>query len=88
MSLPNSLGVLMTFKYDDISLMDFNRFDELMTLVMTRQSKLMDSIKQRISRRANYRQLEMKRMAFKKENASITFSQHENRSTMTNRKNI
>ena len=27
--LPDSLGILMTFKYDDISLMDFNRFDEL-----------------------------------------------------------
>ena len=28
-SLPDSLGILMTFKYDDVNLMDFQRFDEL-----------------------------------------------------------
>ena len=28
-SVPDSTGILMTFKYDDVSLMDFNRFDEL-----------------------------------------------------------
>ena len=33
----------------------------------------MDSIKQRISRRANYRQLEMKRMAFKKKMPQLHF---------------
>lgn len=28
-SVPDSMGILMTFKYDDVSLMDFDRFDEL-----------------------------------------------------------
>ena len=28
-TLPDSLGILLTFKYDNVNLMDFNRFDEL-----------------------------------------------------------
>lgn len=71
--LPDSLGILMTFKYDDISLMDFNRFDELHDIGYNKTIQLMDSIKQRISRRANYRQLEMKRMAFKKKMPKLYF---------------
>ena len=63
----------MTFKYDDISLMDFNRFDELHDIGYNKTIQLMDSIKQRISRRANYRQLEMKRMAFKKKMPQLHF---------------
>lgn len=71
--LPDSLGILMTFKYDDISLMDFNRFDELHDIGYNKTIQLMDSIKQRISRRTNYRQLEMKRMAFKKKMPQLHF---------------
>ena len=71
--LPNSLGILMTFKYDDISLMDFNRFDELHDIGYNKTIQLMDFIKQRISRRTNYRQLEMKRMAFKKKMPQLHF---------------
>lgn len=33
-SLPDSLGILMTFKYDDVNLMDFQRFDELHDMVI------------------------------------------------------
>ena len=28
-TLPDSLGIIMTFKYDDVSLLDFNRLQEL-----------------------------------------------------------
>ena len=28
-SIPDSMGILMTFKYDNVSLMDFQRIDEL-----------------------------------------------------------
>lgn len=71
--IPDSLGILMTFKYDDVSLMDFNRFDELHDIGYNKTIQLMDSIKQRISRRANYKQLEMKRMAFKNELPALKF---------------
>lgn len=48
----------MTFKYDDVSLMDFNRFDELHDIGYERTMELMDSIKNRIPRRMDYRLLE------------------------------
>ena len=64
-SLPDSMGILMTFKYDNVSLMDFDRFDELHDIGYKRTMLLMDSIKTRISRRVNYRQLERKRTAYK-----------------------
>lgn len=72
-AIPDSLGILMTFKYDDINLMDFNRFDELHDIGYNRTIQLMDSIKQRISRRANYKLLERKRIAFKKEMPKLKF---------------
>ena len=50
-TVPDSLGILMTFKYDDVSLMDFDRFDELHDNGYKRTIELMDSIKSRISRR-------------------------------------
>ena len=55
----------MTFKYTDVNLMDFKRFDELHDIGYNRTIQLMDSIKSRISRRTNYRQLERKRMVYK-----------------------
>lgn len=64
-TLPDSLGILMTFKYTDVNLMDFKRFDELHDIGYNRTIQLMDSIKSRISRRTNYRQLERKRMVYK-----------------------
>lgn len=44
-SLPDSLGILMTFKYDDVNLMDFQRFDELHDIGYKRAIEMMDSIK-------------------------------------------
>ena len=72
-SLPDSLGILMTFKYDNVNLMDFDRFDELHDIGYTRTIQLMDSIKARISRRINYRQLELKRIAYKKNMPELRF---------------
>ena len=64
-SMPDSLGILMTFKYTDVNLMDFNRYDELHDIGYNRTIQLMDTIKMRISRRTNYRQLEKERIAYK-----------------------
>ena len=72
-SVPDSTGILMTFKYDDVSLMDFNRFDELHDIGYKRTMELMDSIKNRISRRMDYRLLEKERMAFKKKMPEFRF---------------
>ena len=72
-SVPDSTGILMTFKYDDVSLMDFNRFDELHDIGYERTMELMDSIKNRIPRRMDYRLLEKGRMAFKKKMPEFRF---------------
>ena len=72
-SLPDSLGILMTFKYTDINLMDFDRYDELHNNGYNRTIQLMDSIKSRISRRINYRQLTLKRIAYKKRMPEFRF---------------
>ncbi len=72
-TLPDSLGILMTFKYTDVSLMDFDRFNELHDNGYNKAIELMDSIKTRISRRSSYRQLERRRMAYKKAIPELRF---------------
>lgn len=71
--IPDSLGILMTFKYTDVNLMDFDRYDELHDNGYKRAIELMDSIKSRISRRSNYRILERRRMAYKKTLPELQF---------------
>ena len=72
-SIPDSLGIMMTFKYTDVGLMDFDRYDELHDIGYNRTIQLMDSIKQRISRRTSYRMLEKKRIDFKREMPEFKF---------------
>lgn len=72
-SIPDSLGIMMTFKYTDVGLMDFDRYDELHDIGYNRTIQIMDSIKQRISRRTNYRLLERKRIDFKRDMPELKF---------------
>ncbi|MCF2551902.1 patatin-like phospholipase family protein [Bacteroides caecigallinarum] len=72
-SIPDSLGILMTFKYTDVGLMDFDRYDELHDIGYNRTIQLMDSITQRISRRTSYRILEKKRIDFRREMPEMNF---------------
>ena len=65
-TLPDSMGILMTFKYKDVNLMDFDRYDELHDAGYKRAIGLMDSIKYRIPRRMDYRRLERRRIAFRR----------------------
>ena len=44
-SLPDSRAILVTFKSDDVNLMDFQRFDELHDIGYKRAIEMMDSIK-------------------------------------------
>lgn len=64
-SLPDSLGILLTFKYNDVNLMDFNRYDELHNIGYKRTIEMMDSIKSRIHRRVNPAHIELERLAYK-----------------------
>ncbi|MEO5047165.1 patatin-like phospholipase family protein, partial [Bacteroides thetaiotaomicron] len=61
-SIPDSMGILMTFKYDNVSLMDFQRIDELHDIGYNRTISMMDSIKSRIQRRVNLDNIRLRRM--------------------------
>ena len=63
-SMPDSLGILMTFKYDDVNLLDFDRLDELHDIGYNRTMSLMDSIKARIPRRVDADSIRLRRKAF------------------------
>lgn len=72
-SLPDSLGILMTFKYDDVSLMDFDRLKELHDIGYKRTMELMDSIKGRIPRRVSAENIRLRRMLYRKELPQLRF---------------
>ena len=72
-SIPDSLGILLTFKYTDVNLMDFDRFDEIHNIGYNKTIELMDSIKGRISRRVSQRTIERKRMEFKRSLPEMRF---------------
>ena len=64
-TLPDSLGILMTFKFNDVNLMDFDRLKELHDIGYNRTINMMDSIKQRIPRRVNADNIRLRRLVFK-----------------------
>lgn len=72
-TLPDSLGILMNFKYTDVSLMDFHRLRELSDIGYNRTMSLMDSIKGRIHRRVNAEELEFKRQLYKQKAPELRF---------------
>lgn len=72
-SLPDSAGILMTFKYDDVSLMDFQRIDELEKIGYDRTMSLMDSIKGRIHRRVNADNVRLRRLVYRSNYPELRF---------------
>ena len=64
-TLPDSLGIIMTFKYDDVTLLDFNRLQELYDIGYNRTISLMDSIKGRIHRRVSAENVRLRRLVYR-----------------------
>ncbi|WP_308757178.1 patatin-like phospholipase family protein [uncultured Bacteroides sp.] len=64
-TLPDSLGIVMTFKYNDVSLLDFDRLQELHDIGYNRTISLMDSIKSRIHRRVNAENVRLRRLVYR-----------------------
>ncbi len=64
-TLPDSLGIIMTFKYDDVSLLDFGRLQELHDIGYNRTISLMDSIKGRIHRRVSAENVRLRRLVYR-----------------------
>ena len=59
-TLPDSLGIVMTFKYDDVSLLE-----ELHDIGYNRTISLMDSIKSRIHRRTSAENVRLRRLVYR-----------------------
>lgn len=66
-------GILMTFKYDDVNLMDFNRLKELQQIGYDKTISLMDSIKGRISRRVTPESLRFRRTMYREKLPPLLF---------------
>ncbi len=64
-TLPDSLGIIMTFKYDDVRLLDFDRLQELHDIGYNRTISLMDSIKGRIHRRVSAENVRLRRLVYR-----------------------
>ena len=64
-TIPEDDGILMTFRYDDVSLLDFDRLDELHDNGYRRTMELMDSIKMRIPRRVSLDEVNKRRQAYR-----------------------
>ena len=72
-SIPESEGIVMTFKYDDVNLLDFNRLKDLHDIGYNRTMSLMDSIKGRIHRRVEAEKVNERRMVYKKNLPPLRF---------------
>ncbi|WP_291528693.1 patatin-like phospholipase family protein [Bacteroides sp. UBA939] len=64
-SIPDSAGIVMTFKYDDVNLLDFNRLQELHDIGYNQTISMMDSIKGRIHRRVNADNVRLRRLIYR-----------------------
>jgi len=72
-SLPDSAGIIMKFKYDNVSLLDFDRLQELHDIGYNKTMSLMDSIKKRIPRRVNADNIRLRRLVFKSNLPELRF---------------
>ena len=63
----------MTFKYNDVNLMDFQRMDELVKIGYDRTMGLMDSIKSRVHRRVNMDNIRLRRLVYKSNYPELRF---------------
>lgn len=72
-TLPEEDGIVMTFKYTDVNLMDFDRLKELHDIGYNRTISLMDSIKGRIHRRVNAEHVRLGRMVFRSNLPQLRF---------------
>ena len=72
-SLPDSVGIVMKFKYDNVGLLDFDRIKEIQDIGYNRTISIMDSIKSRIHRRVNADNIRLRRLVFKSNLPELIF---------------
>lgn len=72
-SIPDSIGIVLNFKYDDVNLLDFDRLQELHDIGYNRTISMMDSIKSRIHRRIDAEKVQQRRLKFKSDLPQLRF---------------
>jgi len=72
-TMADSLGILLTFKYEDVTLMDFHKLEALSKIGYDRTIEMMDSIKSRIHRRVNPENLRKRRLVYKSSYPKLRF---------------
>lgn len=72
-TMPDSLGILLRFRFTDVSLLDFHRLDDLQKIGYDYTMSMMDSIKSRISRRVNAENIRLRRMVYRSNYPELRF---------------
>ncbi len=72
-TMADSLGILLTFRYDNVTLMDFHKLDELKQIGYDRTISMMDSIKSRIHRRVDKENVQLRRMIYRSNYPELRF---------------
>lgn len=73
-TLPEEEGIVMRFKFDDVSLMDFHKVDELSEIGYNHTIEMIDSIKARIPRESSPYELNLKRSIYKSNLPDLKFT--------------
>ena len=76
-SIPDSTGIVVNMKLDEISLLEFDKVHKLSEFGYMKTNELMDSIKQRINRRSSTIELKEKRNRFKAKMPKMRFKRIE-----------
>ncbi len=76
-SIPDSNGIVINMKLDEISLLEFDKLQKLSELGYMKTSEMMDSIKQNVSRRTHAVELKEKRSKFKSRMPEMRFKRIE-----------
>lgn len=72
-SLPDSAGIVLTFKFNDVGLLDFQRLSEFSELGYKRTNDMMDSIKARVNRRVNKDNVRLRRLVHRSNYPELRF---------------
>ena len=72
-TIPDSLGIVMNFRYNDVGLMDFQRIDELHDIGYNRTISMMDSIKSRVHRRVDLDNVRLRRLVYRSNYPELRF---------------
>jgi len=72
-TIPDSLGLVLNFRYEDVNLLDFDRLEELERIGYDHTVAMMDSIKSRVSRRVDPGEVSLRRLEYRSQSPELLF---------------